>query len=122
MGVQIPRGLHSEIPPQGLVRGAPEGPRNGLPRTSPSKGMSYRGGPSAARSCPYAIEYSAQACSGCQRGVSQGQECDAPCPHVSRPQSQFPGRELLGARGYVVSTVGRDEAKSREYIRNQEQE
>jgi REP-associated tyrosine transposase len=30
--------------------------------------------------------------------------------------------ESFWARGYFVSTVGRDEAKIREYIRNQEQE
>jgi putative transposase len=37
-----------------------------------------------------------------------------------RPRN-FVGQSFL-ARGYFVSTVGRDEATIREYIRNQEQE
>ncbi|HJY85022.1 MAG TPA: IS200/IS605 family transposase, partial [Candidatus Binatia bacterium] len=35
--------------------------------------------------------------------------------------SQFSGRDFW-ARGYFGSTVGRDEAKIREYIRKQKQE
>lgn len=45
--------------------------------------------------------------------------------HIARTYRGRP-RNFLGesfwARGYFVSTVGRDEAKIREYIRNQEQE
>jgi len=53
--------------------------------------------------------------------VSQGQEHDPPGAGVRRTQAQFCWADFC-ARGYFVSTVGRDEAIVRECIRNQELE
>jgi hypothetical protein len=50
--------------------------------------------------------------------VHQGKERDSRCPDVLRPEEEL----HFWARGYFVSTVGRDEATIREYIRNQEAE
>jgi putative transposase len=45
-----------------------------------------------------------------------------PIARTYRGRSRNVLGESFWARGYFVSTVGRDEAKIREYIRNQEQE
>ena len=54
-------------------------------------------------------------------GIYQGQERDPSCAGVWRAQTQFVGQSFW-ARGYFVSTVGRDEAAIRDYIKNQEKE
>jgi putative transposase len=53
--------------------------------------------------------------------VHQGEERDSRGADVLRPQAELCRAALLGA-GVLVSTVGRDEATIREYIRNQEVE
>ena len=54
-------------------------------------------------------------------GVHQGQECDRHSAKVYGPGEEFRWAKLLG-EGYYVSTVGRDEAEIRYYIREQEKE
>src|ERR1700731_4780162 len=51
----------------------------------------------------------------------QGQERDPFGPCIRREEAKFVGQHFW-ARGYFVSTVGRDEAVIREYIKNQERE
>jgi putative transposase len=51
----------------------------------------------------------------------QGQECDPFGSGLRGEEAQFRGAALLGQR-ILVSTVGRDEAVIREYIKKQEQE
>src|ERR1700731_657507 len=53
--------------------------------------------------------------------VHQGQERDPPGAGVWGNRRNFVGQSFW-ARGYFVSTVGRDEEVIRNYIRNQEQE
>ncbi len=50
----------------------------------------------------------------------QGQERDPSGPDVRERKRNFVGQHFW-ARGYFVSTVGRDEAAIRQYIKNQEQ-
>jgi hypothetical protein len=54
-------------------------------------------------------------------GVHEVQECDSSGPGVWGAQAKFFWRSFC-ARGYFVSTVGRDEETIREYIRHQEYE
>ena len=85
MGLQISRGLHSQVPQEDAVRGAAEASCGGVPE------------------------------------IGDTEEC--------RARSTWPGSTANGsvgqhfwARGYYVSTVGRDEQAIREYIKNQEEE
>ena len=54
-------------------------------------------------------------------GIYQGQERDTFGAKPRRAQRNFVGQHFW-ARGYFVSTVGRDEELIREYIRHQEEE
>lgn len=58
-------------------------------------------------------------CSGGR--VHKGKTCDPYCPGSSGRARNFSGQNFW-ARGYFVSTVGRDEKVIQEYIRRQEQE
>lgn len=55
------------------------------------------------------------------RGLHQGQERNPSGASAWRTKAELRGAELW-ARGYFVSTVGRNETTIREYIRNQEKE
>ena len=55
------------------------------------------------------------------RGLHQGQKRHSFGPNLWERKKSFVGQHFW-ARGYFVSTVGRDEETIREYIRNQEQE
>ena len=55
------------------------------------------------------------------RGLHQGEKRHSPSQSLRREERSFVGQHLW-ARGYFVSTVGRDEEMIRQYIRNQEQE
>ena len=52
-------------------------------------------------------------------GIHQGQERDPPGAGLRGTKRNFVGQHFW-ARGYFVSTVGRDEEVIRDYIRNQE--
>jgi REP-associated tyrosine transposase len=54
-------------------------------------------------------------------GIHQGQECNTSGAGLWRAEANFVGQHFW-ARGYFVSTVGRDEAVIRAYIRHQERE
>ncbi len=54
--------------------------------------------------------------------VYQGQECDPSLHGCNGERKQNYAGQSFWARDYFVSTVGRDEATIREYIRNQEKE
>src|SRR5262249_19719849 len=79
------------------------------------------GGASDGRPCSHAVVDTTEVLGLRGGGVYQGQEC-----HCDRTKVHGSGEELCGqnfwARGYYVSTVGRDEAQIREYIREQEKE
>jgi hypothetical protein len=70
---------------------------------------------------PAMAAYLNQTVSGKSGAVHKGQKRDPPCPNVCRAQAELYRAALL-ARGYFVSTVGRDEVAIRQYIRNQEKE
>src|SRR5215813_673609 len=94
--VQISRGLYSEISTQGIVCRATQGLGRGLSGTSPAESLSGGGRTSVPRSCPHAVEHSAQVCGGRHRGVSEGEERDSHRSDVSRQGAQFHGGEFLG--------------------------
>ena len=95
MGVQVPRRVYAEVPQEGDVWPNPAALGHCIPRACSAQGMPDRGRAPAARPCAYA-------------------DID--------PADKL--RNFLGhkfwARGYFVSTVGRDEETIRAYIKNQE--
>jgi putative transposase len=64
---------------------------------------------------------SAEACGVASDRVHQGQERDPHCPRYGERKRNFVGQSFW-ARGFFVSTVGRDEEVIRAYIKNQESE
>ena len=74
------------------------------------------------RSCAHDDLDTAEVCGVAGGGVHQGQERDPPGAGVRRDGSKTTSGQSFWARGYFVSTVGRDEDVIRDYIRNQEQE
>src|SRR5262249_37298632 len=104
MGMQISCGVHPQISAQGVVWAAPAVPGPGVPGASPSQREPDRGGTSAARSCPYVAQHSAQVCGGTGGGVCEGEECDSHCTHVWGARAQLCGRAVLGAGVFCVDS------------------
>jgi putative transposase len=83
--------------------------------------MPDRGRASSGRPCTHDDLDSAQVCGVVGGGFIKGKSAI----HLARvygEQKQNYAGQSFWARGYFVSTVGRDEAAIRDYIRNQEQE
>jgi Transposase IS200 like len=97
MGVQVPRRVYAEVPQEAAVRENKAAVRSGVSRSGAAEGVPDRGRPSDAGSCSYV-------------DIAQ---------NVERKMRNFLGHKFW-ARGYFVTTVGRDEKMIRAYIRNQE--
>ena len=82
-------------------------------------GMPDRGGPFDARSCAHAGFDPAEILSCRGHWLHQGQKLDLDRAEYRAKGKNFTGHKFW-ARGYFVSTVGRDEETIRAYIRNQE--
>jgi putative transposase len=106
MGVQISCGLHSQVPQEDAVRGIEAASRGDVPQIGNTEGV---------LSIP--PKYAVSQVIGYIKGKS--------AIHLARVYGErkrnFVGQHFW-ARGYFVSTVGRDEAVIREYIRKQEAE
>ena len=68
------------------------------------------------------IMYSAKVCGFAGGWLYQGKECDPYCQSIMGSVSETLLVSIVLARGYFVSTVGRDEKLIRDYIKHQEQE
>src|SRR5580704_6821470 len=126
MGVQIPCGVlpcgvHSQVRQEDALRGIAATPRGGVSQTGDAKGKQSRGRPSDAGSCSHDDLDPAEIRGLASDRLHQEQERDPFGPCLRGAEAQF-HRPALWARGYFVSTVGRDEAVIREYIRKQEAE
>src|SRR5580692_1823828 len=121
VGVQISCCVHSQVSQEDTLWGVETTPRGGVSQTGAAKGKPDR------RRAPDAGSRSHDDFDSAEiRGLSGGriyqrQECDPFGPCIRGEEAHFVGQHFW-ARGYFVSTVGRDEAVIREYIRNQEQE
>jgi len=119
--MQISRGVHTEVSEESVVSTVAEGTRNGVSRIGQTAGERGAGGPSDGRSCAYAALNTAEAFGVGGDGIREGQKRYSRGPGVCWPEAEFCGPALL-ARGYWVSTVGKDEAAVRRYIQEQEKE
>jgi len=87
-----------------------------------AEGMRVLGRPLDARPRAYASFDSAQVCGVGGGGIHQRQEARFIWRGPTASTSRIFAGQHFWARGYFVSTVGRDETAIREYIRNQEVE
>src|SRR6266436_5221058 len=121
VGVQISRCVHSQVPEKDPVRGAETASRRCLPQAGAAEGKPSRRRPSHAGSRSHDDLDSTKICGLASGRIYQGQECDPLARVYGEKKRNFVGQHFW-ARGYFVSTVGRDEAVIREYIKRQEQE
>src|ERR1700756_364099 len=121
VGVQIPCGVHSEMPKKDAVRGVTAALGRSVAQAGCAERESNRGRSPAARSGAHDDRDPAEVCGVAGDWVYQGEECNSPGAGVWGEEEEFRGSAFL-ARGSYVSTVGRDETVIRDYIRNQEQQ
>src|SRR5437867_333979 len=123
MELQISRGVHPEVPTTNAVHAATAAPWRGVPQAGVAEGEPSRGRAPDVGPRSHDAGDTAQV-----RGVASGgvhQIKGKSAIHLARVYGErkrnFVGQHFW-ARGYFVSTVGRDEAVIREYIKNQEKE
>jgi hypothetical protein len=122
VGVQIPFGVHPQVPQEDAVRGVAAAPVRSIPQAGCVEGESNRRRASAVGSRSHDDRDSAEVCGVVRDWFYQKQECDSPGPGCAGRGRGTLWVSIFCARGYHVSTVGRDETVIRDYIRNQEQE
>src|SRR5438876_10887254 len=119
--MQIPCGVHSQVPEKNVIRSDSAGAWRDLPGTVSAEGMRDHGRASDARSCAHAHLCAAEVCGGAGDGFIKGKSAI----HIARVYAgrrrNFVGQHFW-ARGYWVSTVGKNEAAVRRYIQEQEKE
>jgi len=120
--MQIPCGVHTEVPAEGVVSGNPAGVGDGVPWYGGAVGMQGGRGASDARSCAYFVGRAPEVFSVSNvMGFIKGKSAI----HIARVsvgrRRNFVGQHFW-ARGYWMSTVGKNEAAVRQYIQNQEKE
>ena len=96
-------------------------PRGSVQETGRAKGEPDRGGTLDARPRAHDDRDPSEIRGVAGGGIHQGQERHPHGARLRRTSAQFCGAAFW-ARGYFVSTVGRDEEVIREYIRHQELE
>src|SRR5215471_3985092 len=121
MGMQISRGIHPEVSQAKYLRMGETGIRADHSGFSPAERERSGGGAPDGRPCSHAVVDTPEVLGLRGGGVYQGQE-----RHWDRTKVHGSGKNFVGqnfwARGYYMSTLGRDEAQIREYIRKQEKE
>ena len=121
VGLQVPRGLHPEVPAQDAVWRNCGGTWGGVPRAGESRRRAglRRGTDGGSRAHDDLDPAEVRGVAG--GGIHQGKSAIHLARVYGERKRNFVGQHFW-ARGYFVSTVGRDEQVIREYIRNQEQE
>ena len=119
MGVQISRGVHSQVSEKNVVRGVAAAPGGGIPQSGQAKRMQYRKRSYHGGSCAHVDIDPAEICSVAGSRVIKGKSAIHLARVYGGKKRNFVGQHFW-ARGYFVSTVGRNEEVIREYIKNQE--
>src|SRR5439155_23208533 len=121
MGVQIPRRVPSQVQQKDPVCRVATAPGGSLPKVGRAERKQDRGGSSSSRPRAHVDLDPAKVRSVAGGRVYQGEECNSPGSRIRRKKRNFVGQHFW-ARGYFVSTVGRDTEVIRDYIRKQEEE
>ena len=120
MGVQVPCRVHTKVPQEVAVWANPTALGQCIPRARPAQGMPDRGRALDVGSCAHAdINPAAKYSVSEVIGYLKGKSSIWIAQNVERKLRNFLGHKFW-ARGYFVSTIGRDEEMIRAYIRNQE--
>ena len=119
MGVQVPCRVHAEVPQEVAVWANQAALGHRIPRACPAQGMQDRGRAPDARPCAHVDIDPAEIFRGGGDRVSERKSSIWIAQNVERKLRNFLGHKFW-ARGYFVSTIGRDEEMIRAYIRNQE--
>ena len=121
MGLQVPRRVHTEGTQENAVWAVENSPRRGVSRAGAAQGKSDRRGPSDGRPCAHDDLDTTEVCGVEPVGYIKGKSEIHLARVYSERKRNFAGQSFW-ARGYFVSTVGRDEELIRNYIREQERE
>ena len=98
MGMQIPCGVHPEIPTQGALRFFAQTPGHIVSGVGTAEGMRDWGRAPHGRSCAYAAFDSAEVLGIASNGVYEGQERHPDCADLRREAKELCGAALLGTR------------------------
>src|SRR6516162_3552485 len=98
MGVQIPRGVHSQVPQEGTLWGTEAASRRYVPQAGLAEGEPDRRRSPLGGSCSHDdLDPTEVRCFAGGR-LYQGQECDPPGPDLRREEAQLRGTAFLGQR------------------------
>ena len=116
---QVPRRVHAEVPQEGAIREDKAAIGAGVSRSGATEGVPDRRRPPDAGSRPYADIDPSEVFGGADHRVYERESSIWIAQNVERKMRNFLGHKFW-ARGYFVTTVGREEETIRAYIRNQE--
>lgn len=98
VGVQVPRCIYTEVPPEGVVRQSSEAFGRGVPEACRAEGVQDRRRASAGGPCSHDDLDTTEICSVAGCGIHEGQERDSPCASIRRKEAELRRAKLLGAR------------------------
>src|SRR5215470_10684630 len=98
MGLQIPRGVHPEVPEKSALREAAGAFGRSVPAIGRAAGEQDRRGTSDERSRTHDDLDTSEVFGITGSGIHQRQECDSPCAGVWRTEAQFCWPAFLGTR------------------------
>jgi putative transposase len=119
MGLQVSCGVDTEIQKERSVLGTATRTGRGIQGIGQAKGEQGRRRASTAGSFAHDGNDTAEIFGSAGGGVHKGEKCDTYCTTYMNRRKNFMG-ENFWARGYYVSTVGKDEEVVRRYIQQQE--
>jgi hypothetical protein len=117
--VQVPRRVYSEVSQEAAFRQDKTASGPSVSRSGATEGVSDRGGAFDAGSRSYVDLDTSQIFGGADHRIHEGKSSIWIAQNVERKMRNFLGQKFW-ARGFFVTTVGRDEEVIRAYIRNQE--
>src|SRR5258708_3509274 len=121
MGLQIPRGLHSQMPQKNDLWRIAATSGRGVPQAGATEREPDRGGSSSRGSVHMLISIPPKYAVSQVVGFIKGKSAIHLARVYGEKKRSFVGQHFW-ARGYFVSTVGRDQELIREYIKKQEAE
>src|SRR5215475_1255292 len=98
MGVQISRGVHSQVPQEDVVRGVATSSGRSVPKVGRAEGEQNRGGPSLSRSRAHVDLDPAKICGVAGDRIHQGKERDPLGSCIRREETKLRRPALLGER------------------------
>ena len=121
MGMQVSRGVHTEVPQEEHIRMGAQRVGTDHARVGPTERSGGGGRALDGGSCAHVVIDPAEVSVSGVVGFIKGKSAIAIARRFMDRAKNFVGQNFW-ARGYYVSTVGRDEEQIRNYIREQEKE